>query len=103
MPTKIKIIMMLNQKKSFTYKITYDIDILIYIQIYIYIYSCTSNYSIDIIEHCVNFFCNQLDICALYHLKYNHGMHQIYKLCVFLHPSVPVFCCLNLWICLQHL
>ena len=52
--------------------------------------SCISNYSIDIIPYCVNLFCTQFDLCALFHPKYNCDMHQIYKLDVIVQPSVTI-------------
>ena len=66
-------------------------------------FSCISNDSIDIIPDFVHFFCIKFDIYSISHLKYNCDLHQIYKLDIFVQPSVHDFYCLNFWICLKHL
>ena len=67
------------------------------------IISCIYNDSIDIIPHCVILFCTKSDICDIVLLTYNFDLHQIYKLDVFVHTSVPVLYCMKLWVCLKNL
>ena len=102
LPSRTKTNMILKQKIEFTYKIIYDIYQLVYFCIN-NIILCVFNYSVGIIPHCVSFFRTQFDFCALFHLKSNCYLHQIYNLSVFVHPYVPIFYCINLWICLKYI